>query len=370
MPRRALQAAHRCIAARRRTPLTLVHCRLDKLASAQRLFAEMRQQGCQPTHTTFIMLLQSAEAHGQAQVAAALLAEMQAMQLCLTPQCYSAAIGACAAAGDLATARKLLLDMNSGNKAGMAAPAHIIIQNQDKCCDWAGAFGTYQKLIASNVRPDKQTTAIAIEALWGAGHVGSCLLALKVFHASCKQGLFKADASVHPSEPLIEFVVPGAGTAMAIVGLWTLLVEMRAKVMREGDGFLCAQVVLLLGDGQAQMPLLKDAMAQVCLKGGGRGQQLRRACTHCCQCVLRRGCHVHSLCPVAEPGAQLGVCCCRLCCASPPATCSCALPRTCRCGWTRTAAASARWCSSARLPTWLRGWSATATPPCAPWCRV
>jgi hypothetical protein len=238
--------------------------RLDQLAAAQRLFNEMRTQGCQPTHTTFIMLLQSAEVHGQAAVAVTLLEEMQSMQLCLTPQCYSAAIGACAGAGQLSTARKLLADMTASNKAGMAAPAHIIIQNQDKCCDWGGAFATYQKLIASNVRPDKQTTATAIEALWGAGHVGSCLLALKVFHASCKQGLFKADASVHPSEPIIEFVVPGSGTCMAIVGLWTLLVEMRAKAMREGPGFLCRHVVLLLGDGQAQMPQLKEAMAQVC----------------------------------------------------------------------------------------------------------
>lgn len=243
-------------------------CRLDQLGAAQQLFNEMHQQGCQPTHSTFIMLLQSAESHGQAHVAVTLLKQMQAMQLCLTPQCYAAAIGACAAAGQLTTARKLLSDMMSSSKAGMAAPAHIIIQLQDKCCDWAAAFGTYQKLIASNVRPDKQTTATAIEALWSAGHVGSCLLALKVFHASCKQGLFKADASLHPSEPIIEFVVPGAGTSMAIVGLWTLLVEMRVKVVREGAGFLCRHVVLLLGDVQAQMPQLKQAMAQVSVGTG------------------------------------------------------------------------------------------------------
>lgn len=238
-------------------------CRLDQLAAAQQLFHEMRQKGCHPTHTTFIMLLQSAEAHGQAAVAVALLEQMQLMQLCLTPQCYAAAIGACAAAGQLTTARKLLADMTCSSKAGMAAPAHIIMQLQDKCCDWAAAFGTYQKLIASGVRPDRQTTATAIDALWGAGHVGSCLLAFKVFHAACTQGLFKADASVHSNEPVIEFLVPGAGACMAVVGLWTLLVEMRVKVLREGPTFLCNHVLLLLGDGQAQMPQLQSALSQV-----------------------------------------------------------------------------------------------------------
>lgn len=246
----------------------LAYCKLDRLAAAQQLFHEMRQKGCHPTHTTFIMLLQSAEVHGQAAVAVALLEQMQLMQLCLTPQCYAAAIGACAAAGQLTTARKLLADMTSSSKAGMAAPAHIIMQLQDKCCDWTAAYGTYQKLIASGVRPDRQTTATAIDALWGAGHVGSCLLAFKVFHAACTQGLFKADASVHSNEPVIEFLVPGAGACMAIVGLWTLLVEMRVKVLREGPTFLCNHVLLLLGDGQAQMPQLQSALSQLCLAPG------------------------------------------------------------------------------------------------------
>lgn len=238
-------------------------CRMDQLSTAQRLFIEMQQQGCQPTHTTFITLLQSAEQHGQAHVAVSLLEQMQSMSLRLTPQCYAAAIGACAAAGQLATARKLLGDMLASSKAGMAAPAHIIMQLQDKCCDWQGAYRTYQKLLASGVRPDSQTTATAIEALWGAGNVSSCLLALQVFEGACQQGIFRLSVSVQPADVAVEFSLPVVGTCMALIGLWRLLAELKGRVARDGAKILRNSVLVLLGDGQAPVPHLRAAMNQV-----------------------------------------------------------------------------------------------------------
>lgn len=236
---------------------------MDQLAAAQQLFNEMQQQGCQPTHTTFITMLQSAETHGQAQVAVSLLEQMQAMALRLTPQCYAAAIGACSTAGQLVTARKLLGDMLSSSKAGMAAPAHIIMQLQDKCCDWQGAYRTYQKLLASGVRPDSQTTATAIEALWGAGNVSSSLLALQVFEGACKQGVFRLAVGVRAADAAVEFSLPVAGACMASIGLWRLLAELRGRVQRDGSKILRSSVVMLLGDGQAVIPNLQAAMVQV-----------------------------------------------------------------------------------------------------------
>jgi hypothetical protein len=248
---------------------------MDQLSAAQQLFNEMQQQGCQPTHTTFITLLQSAEAHGQAAVAVSLLEQMQALSLRLTPQCYAAAIGACASAGQLATARKLLGDMLASSKAGMAAPAHIIMQLQDKCCDWQGAYRTYQKLLASGVRPDSQTTASAIEALWGAGNVSSCLLALQVFEGACKQGVFRLSVSVRPADAAVEFSLPVAGACMACIGLWRLLAELRGRVQRDGPKILRNSVVVLLGDGQAVVANLAAAMAQV---GWGGSEGWGRGC--------------------------------------------------------------------------------------------
>lgn len=236
---------------------------MDQLSNAQQLFCEMQQQGCQPTHTTFITLLQSAELHGQAQMAVMLLEHMQNMSLRLTPQCYAAAIGACAGAGQLIIARKLLGDMLASSKAGMAAPAHIIMQLQDKCCDWQGAYRTYQKLLASGVRPDSQTTATAIEALWGAGNVGSCLLALQVFEGACQQGVFRLSVSVQPGEAGVQFSLPVVGTCMALIGLWRLLAELRGRVARDGAKILRENVVVLLGDGQVAVPNLYSAMLQV-----------------------------------------------------------------------------------------------------------
>lgn len=236
---------------------------MDQLTAAQQLFKEMQQQGCQPTHTTFITLLQSAELHGQAQIAVALLEQMQSMSLRLTPQCYAAAIGACAAAGQLVTARKLLADMLASSKAGMAAPAHIIMQLQDKCCDWQGAYRTYLKLLASGVRPDSQTTATAIEALWGAGNVSSCLLALQVFEGACQQGVFRLSVSVQAADAAVEFSLPVVGTCMALIGLWRLLAELKGRVARDGAKILRNSVVVLLGDGQATVPHLQLSMTQV-----------------------------------------------------------------------------------------------------------
>jgi len=236
---------------------------MDQLPAAQKLFDDMQQAGCQPTHTTFITLLQSAEAHGQAGIAVALLDQMQATSLRLTPQCYAAAIGACVAAGDLPTARKLLGSMLASSKAGMAAPAHIIMQLQDKCCDWQGAYRTYQKVLASGVRPDSQTTATAIEALWSAGNIPSCLLALQAFESACQQGVFRLAVSVQAAQSAVEFSLPVSGTCMALISLWRLLAELRGRVSRDGPGILRSSVVVLLGDGQA-MPLhLQDAIAQV-----------------------------------------------------------------------------------------------------------
>ncbi|WIA08874.1 hypothetical protein OEZ85_008295 [Tetradesmus obliquus] len=246
----------------------LAHCKLDQLSAAQQLFNEMQQQGCQPTHTTFITLLQSAESHSQAAAAVSLLEQMQVLSLRLTPQCYAAAIGACASAGQLATARKLLGDMLASSKAGMAAPAHIIMQLQDKCCDWQGAYRTYQKLLASGVRPDSQTTATAIEALWGAGNVSSCLLALQVFEGACKQGVFRLSVSVRPADAAVEFSLPVAGACMACIGLWRLLAELRGRVQRDGPKILRNSVVVLLGDGQAAVANLATAMAQWCAVPG------------------------------------------------------------------------------------------------------
>eukprot|EP00878_Enallax_costatus_P012597 GHUV01013156.1.p1 GENE.GHUV01013156.1~~GHUV01013156.1.p1 ORF type:complete len:710 (+),score=269.29 GHUV01013156.1:1298-3427(+) len=246
----------------------LAHCKMDQLSTAQQLFNEMQQQGCQPTHTTFITLLQSAEQHGQAQIAVSLLEQMQTMSLRLTPQCYAAAIGACAAAGQLVTARKLLADMLASSKAGMAAPAHIIMQLQDKCCDWQGAYRTYLKLLASGVRPDSQTTATAIEALWGAGNVSSCLLALQVFEGACQQGVFRLSVSVQAADTAVEFSLPVAGACMALIGLWRLLAELKGRVARDGAKILRNSVVVLLGDGQTTVPQLHPAMVQWCAVPG------------------------------------------------------------------------------------------------------
>ncbi|KAF8072806.1 jmj4 [Scenedesmus sp. PABB004] len=256
--------------------VVLAHCKLEQPSSAQALFSEMPRAGCMPTHTTFITLLQSAEAHGQAAVAVSLLEQMSALSLRLTPQCYAAAIGACAAAGQLATARRLLGDMLASSKAGMAAPAHIIMQLQDRCADWVGAHRTYQKLLASGVRPDAQTTATAIEALWGAGSVASCLLALAAFEGACKAGVFRLAVAVRPGDATVEFSLPVAGTCMALIGLWRLLAELRGRLLRDGPKILRASVVVLLGDGQAAVPSLQAAMTQA--RARARRAAARRAC--------------------------------------------------------------------------------------------
>lgn len=245
----------------------------------------MQAAGCQPTHTSFITLLQAAEAHGQAGVAVALLEQMQAMSLRLTPQCYAAAIGACAAAGQLANARKLLGDMLASSKAGMAAPAHIIMQLQDKCCDWQGAHRTYQKLLASGVRPDSQSTATAIEALWGAGNVASSLLALQVFEAACKAGVFRLAVAVRAPEPAVEFTLPVSGACMALISLWRLLAELRGRVTRDGPQILRSSVVVLLGDGQTAVPHLQATMMQV-----RASRSCMRAALRCACCLQRRSC--------------------------------------------------------------------------------
>eukprot|EP00879_Flechtneria_rotunda_P003046 GHRR01003266.1.p1 GENE.GHRR01003266.1~~GHRR01003266.1.p1 ORF type:complete len:686 (+),score=259.67 GHRR01003266.1:1502-3559(+) len=290
----------------------LAHCKLDQLGAAQQVFREMQQQGCQPTHTTFITLLQTAETRGQAEVAVSLVEQMQSMSLRLTPQCYAAAIGACAAAGQLASARKLLSEMLASSKAGMAAPAHIIMGLQDKCCDWQGAFRTYQKLLASGVRPDNQTTATAIEALWSAGNIGSCLLALQVFEHACKQGVFRLAVSVHTAEPAVEFTLPITGTCMAIISLWRLLAELRGRVLRDGPRILRNSVAVLLGDGQSVVANLQAAMKQWCAVPSvpfvvrpSHGQQVLLTAQAAELAQWLMGEQSLMLCPVMPPAADL-----------------------------------------------------------------
>lgn len=243
--------------------MTARPCRLDQLSAAHVLLAEMTARGCTPTHTTFITLLQTAETHGQAGVALGLLEKMQALGLRLTPQCYAAAIGACAAAGQMLAARRLLADMLSGSKAGLAAPARIIIGLQDKCADWAGAVATYQHLIASGVRPDCATTASVIEALWGAGSVSGCLLALQAFQGACTQGVFRLAVVVRPDGATVEFSLPVGGACMGIIALWRLLVELRGRVLRDGAQILCSNIVMLMGSPPTDLAGLKEAMRGV-----------------------------------------------------------------------------------------------------------
>jgi len=73
----------------------------------------------------------------------------------------------------------------------MAAPAHILVSMHGRCCDWESAYAVYDSFAATGVRLDAQTLGALIRALWGAGSVAGCVLALRVFEQACQLGVFK-----------------------------------------------------------------------------------------------------------------------------------------------------------------------------------
>jgi pentatricopeptide repeat protein len=95
------------------------------------------------------------------------------------------------AAGQVATASQVLAGLHSSNKSGMVAPTHLMISLYSKCCDWRTAYQLYGKLLASGVRPDTQTLAVLIEALWQAGTVPTSTTAMLAFEDLCRMGLLR-----------------------------------------------------------------------------------------------------------------------------------------------------------------------------------
>lgn len=206
------------------------------------MFKDMQQHGRDCTLTTFNVLLQAADKAGNSHLALDLLQQMQQSGIRPTPTSYAAVIGACAAgedsiatveasrpyivvcqtclcwrsqegaavaelegerqltsfwcclcaaAGMVTKANELLNFLETHNTPDFSTAPHVLMSLCDKCCKWASAYSTYEGVCALGVRPDNQAYTAIIEALWGAGSVVSCQLALRVFEEACKNGAFR-----------------------------------------------------------------------------------------------------------------------------------------------------------------------------------
>jgi pentatricopeptide repeat protein len=151
----------------------------------------MAHRSCERTPTTYTTLLRGAEAAGDWRFALDALDAMAESGLRPTPQAYTCAISACAAAGQLAAARDLTARLQAGGGGGGVAPAHLLILMHDRCCDWRAVRAVFDDLSASGVRPDGASFGALAAALWGCGSASSCLLALRVFEEACELGVFK-----------------------------------------------------------------------------------------------------------------------------------------------------------------------------------
>jgi hypothetical protein len=61
----------------------------------------------------------------------------------------------------------------------------------DSACDWAGAHAAFDDAAASGACPDRQAHGALIRALWCAGSVGACQLAVRAFDSACQLGVFR-----------------------------------------------------------------------------------------------------------------------------------------------------------------------------------
>jgi hypothetical protein len=168
--------------------------RLHDLDAAWARLQEMTARACERTPATFMSVLRAAEAAGRWRLALDVLEAMAGSGLRLTPQAYAAAVGACAAAGQLGIARDLTAELQGPPGAGRpctTAPAPVLVAMHDRCCNWAAAHAVFDGFAASGVRPDVQTFGALISALWGAGSVAGCLLAVRAFEQACQLGVFK-----------------------------------------------------------------------------------------------------------------------------------------------------------------------------------
>jgi pentatricopeptide repeat protein len=212
------------------------HQRLGDVEAAAAMLQEMVARGCERTPATFMALLRGAEAGGRWRVALDALDSMRAAGLALTPQAYSAAVGACAAgvcvwggggrsraaplscaaacccqrplpahrraarplappaAGQLALARDLTEQLQGPRGCGrsaMAAPAHMLVAMHERSCDWGAAYAVVDDFAAAGIQPDGLTLGALMQGLWTCGSAAGCLLALRAFEEACRVGVFK-----------------------------------------------------------------------------------------------------------------------------------------------------------------------------------
>jgi hypothetical protein len=196
---------------------------------------DMTARGCDRTHATFMALLHAAEGAGRSRIAVEVLEGMAAAGVRVTPQAYVAAVGACAAAGELQAARELVAKLQGppgAARSSLSAPAHMLVGLHDRACDWPAAQAVLRGLEATGVRPEGQILGALIAGLWGCGSVAGCLLALLSFEDACRLGAFSLTVRVDEASQQVVFALPVVGPGMAVIALWRLFQELTSRLAR------------------------------------------------------------------------------------------------------------------------------------------
>ncbi|KIY92629.1 Pentatricopeptide repeat-containing protein [Monoraphidium neglectum] len=248
------------------TALISAYGKQGKVEQAMGIFADMVARGCERNVITYSSLISAAEKAGRTDLALQLFERMHQEGCRPNVVTYNSLIAACSHGAHWEDAERCFQQMAAQGCTPDGITYSALITAFERGGQWRRALGAYAQMTAQGCHPDSAVYNALLGACWSSGVAMAQMRASLIWSAANRSGHFRVYHQAKSDPAVFQHSCVAFTAGAAIITLLRWLVDIRHRMMRDGQGLLRDRVVFNFQKGKAcrvEQPsaLIRDALA-------------------------------------------------------------------------------------------------------------